>query len=463
MFERNGKNIPKYFLPGGKDFATGNVGIEGNVKKDKFLIALFLYGFVLLLIAGGSSFWFPKETFAVLKTEKDTKQAEIPTPTGNDLPQPTQGVAREDSNSGPTPTPEKEYNKTTDDTEPPKNPWELLTAETTPEWRKTIGERCIVFPKRMSGFDGTDVVLLLSDMPVERSISLEFSSCAAPWEYSFAELERINENEFFVGSPILPEETIAAADETSKAAVDETNTKDPLRQMKQLCVKQEDGSYTLSLELILNRTYVYNVYETETHYFISLRDAKSVYDRIVVLDAGHGGWDTGTLSYDRQFAEKDINLQVLLYLDELLRTENITVYTTRTTDRYVGHTDRITLANSLEADLFLSIHCNNAYQNPDANGTEVLYTQYQNDREGLNSKALSKLCLEELVSALKLNNRGLFARGDDLTVLSKAKVPATLVELAFMSNKGDMEVLQLEETQRAAAEALYRAILRALQ
>ena len=217
------------------------------------------------------------------------------------------------------------------------------------------------------------------------------------------------------------------------------------------------------INLLLDKTYAYNVYETESHYFVALMEAKEVYDRIVVLDAGHGGWDTGTPSYDGKFLEKNINLQVLLYLEELLNAEDVMVYTTRTTDRNIGHTERIALANSLNADMFISIHCNNAYQNPEAHGTEVLYTQYQNAWEGMNSKQFAQICLEELVTALQLNDRGLFARGDDLTVLQKAEVPAALVELAFMSNPGDMKVLKTDEAQKASAEALYKAIMRAYE
>ena len=158
--------------------------------------------------------------------------------------------------------------------------------------------------------------------------------------------------------------------------------------------------------------------------------------------------------------EKDINLQVMQYLEELLRQEDIKVYTTRTTDRNVGHTERIRLANDLGADMFISIHCNNVYQNPDAHGTEVLYTQYQDSWTGMNSKKLAQICLEELLAEVQLSDRGLFARGDDLTVLQQAEVPATIVELAFMSNVDDMALLKKEETQRSAAKALYQAILR---
>ena len=203
------------------------------------------------------------------------------------------------------------------------------------------------------------------------------------------------------------------------------------------------------------------MYETETHYFIALKEAKTVYDKIVVLDAGHGGWDTGTPSKDGRVLEKNINLQVLLYLEELLTARNIKVYATRTTDRYIGHAERIALANDLEADMFISIHCNNAYQDAGAGGTEVLYAEQQEavNGNGLDSEFLAQICLEKLTEALQTESRGLQAKGEELTVLQKAEVPAVQVELAFMSNSKDMELMKTEAGQRTAAQALCDAVL----
>ena len=436
------------------------------MRKNRFLLAIISYSIVLLMLAVGNSFWFSANTQASAQpaptaTGIPNAVKEDDVTTTPDLPTPGQTVP--DKNEQKQPEEKPEDSKQNEGTSEVVDAWELLQAETTKEWREIIGERCIVLPKpeQAEGYD--KIQITLSDMPVEHSIALQITGCEYS-EYSYDAVERIADKKYFVSVPQLPKQEEITEEETvltGEAEVEEIETPaDPLREMMQLCSLQEDGSYQLYVELLLDKTYVYNVYETETHYFIALLDAKTVYDRIVVLDAGHGGWDTGTPSYDGKFLEKDINLQVLLYLEELLKPEDIKVYTTRTTDRNIGHSDRIMLANSLDADFFVSIHCNNAYQNPEAHGTEVLYTQYQNSVEGMNSKKFAKLCLEELSTALQLNNRGLFARGDDLTVLQKAEVPAALVELAFMSNAADMEVLKTEAAQRAAAEALYKAIMR---
>lgn len=426
--------------------------------KNRFLFAVILYSMVLLMLAAGSMFVFPTNTQASAQ----------PAPTATEAPDlsmtnfPTPGQVEPDESEQKQPGAEiTEPHQNKGDSSEPGEAWERLSAATTTEWREIIGERCIVMPKPelAEGYD--KLQFTLSDMPVEHSIALQIEGCAYS-EYSYDVVERIADKQYFVSAPQIPEPEVTAEEGTDLAQEEDVTevSSDPLHEITQFCSLQEDGSYQLYVELLLDKTYVYNVYETESHYFIALLDAKTMYDRIVVLDAGHGGWDTGTPSYDGKFLEKDINLQVLLYLEELLRAEDIKVYTTRTTDRNVGHSERIMLANSLCADFFVSIHCNNAYQNAEAHGTEVLYTQYQNAQDGMNSKQFAEICLEELSAALQLTNRGLFARGDSLTVLQKAEVPAALVELAFMSNPGDMEVLKTQEAQKAAAEALYKAIMR---
>lgn len=412
------------------------------MQKDRYIFALIIYGVVLLTAATVCSFVLSKDVFAVANTGTMSGQQEHSGVTGTSPTPIVPSNAVTQQLPAPTDTAKNPgQSESEEEAEVLKvDPWELLSVETTQEWRTAIGTRCIVLPKPEAAIAEQEIVFSLSDMPMERSIALEFQGCAEI-NYDYATFERIADGQYFDTEPI-------------------EDSADPLKEIKQRCTLLEDGSYQVYMELLLDKTYVYNVYEAESYYFISLTDAKDAYDRIVVLDAGHGGWDTGTASYDGQYLEKDINLQVMQYLEELLRQEDIKVYTTRTTDRNVGHTERIRLANDLGADMFISIHCNNVYQNPDAHGTEVLYTQYQDSWTGMNSKKLAQICLEELLAEVQLSDRGLFARGDDLTVLQQAEVPATIVELAFMSNVDDMALLKKEETQRSAAKALYQAILR---
>lgn len=459
------------------------------VQKDRFIFAIIIYGLIMLAGAGVCSALLPGDVSAVANAgvEEGNDSTSQPDETQVHPPmEPGQSVANGDNDEAEKEKPleqGKPEDRTPDETgkqderpdetmleqEEADGAWALLSAKTTAAWREIIGERCIVLQKPESDSPGRELLFSLTEMPVERSIALRVQGCKRT-EYGYDVVERIAGERYFVSEPLAPEADRNAGEDadgfeegnTAENVVSVSETeKDPLRSMKQSCTPQEDGSYELYVELLLDKTYVYNVYETETHYFIALKEAKEVYDKVVVLDAGHGGWDTGTPSKDGKVLEKNINLQVLLYLEEMLAAENVKVYATRTTDRYIGHAERITLANVLEADLFLSIHCNNAYQDAEARGTEVLYTQYCTAEGSLNSEKLAQLCQEELVAALQLNHRGIQARGDDLTVLQKAEVPAVQVELAFMSNAEDMNLLKTDEAQRKAAEALYRAVMRA--
>jgi len=455
------------------------------VQKDRFIFVIIIYGLILLTGAGICSALLPKDISAVANTGMEAGKDVIATPGETEPTQlvtpttkPEQSKSDESDDEAQNPSEQtKPDDKVPDETttgdevsgeiipgeEVIEGPWAMLSAKTTAEWRGIIGERCIVLQKPETALSGHELLFSLTEMPVEQSIALRVQGCKHT-EYGYEAVERIAGEKYFALEPLVQEDEQVAeennADGTGVTDLLVETNKDPLRRMTHLCTLQEDGSYELYIELLLDKTYVYNVYETETHYFVALREAKEVYDRVVVLDAGHGGWDTGTPSKDGKVLEKNINLQVLLYLEELLAAEDIKVYSTRTTDRYIGHGERIALANALEADLFISIHCNNAYQEAGEKGTEVLYTQYSS-KNNMSSEMLAQLCQEELVAAIQLNDRGVQARGDDLTVLQKAKVPAVQVELAFMSNSEDMKLLKTEEAQRKAAGALYKAVMRA--
>ena len=223
----------------------------------------------------------------------------------------------------------------------------------------------------------------------------------------------------------------------------------------------EDGSVTQSLLLTLDKTYVYQLYEDEWNYYIALVRPKDVYDKIVVVDAGHGGLDAGTISAGNVYLEKNMNLDIVLRLKELLDGQDgIKVYYTRTTDWKPSLSQRVNLANDVEADFFLSVHCN-ANETHALHGTEVLYDSRQDVLSGMNSRRFAQILLEEMDEHLGLFNRGLVAREHNLTIIKYAQVPVALVEVAFLSNASDMEVLAKEQTRADVAQGLFDALMRA--
>ena len=219
-----------------------------------------------------------------------------------------------------------------------------------------------------------------------------------------------------------------------------------------LAISADGESATLELELDA-------VYETqirsEGHYaYIDIAPPSEIYDRILVVDIGHGGNDPG--AYISGSYEKTLNLQIGLKLKELLdEQDDIKVYYTRTADESVSLAERVALANDVGADLFLSIHNNMVYDSSDTNGTQVMYNG--DDAGDFSSKDFANVCLRCLLEALGSTDKGLID-GDDIYIIRKAKMPVALVEIGFMTNTDELEKLEDEKYQRKAAQALYDAV-----
>jgi N-acetylmuramoyl-L-alanine amidase len=218
--------------------------------------------------------------------------------------------------------------------------------------------------------------------------------------------------------------------------------------------------YTATINIALDNIYAPILYQDEDNIYIDLSRPKDVYKKIIVIDAGHGGTDCGTFSKGELYYEKDINLSILSYLKEILDQKDIKVYYTRTTDKTVYLNPRVNLANDLEADFFLSIHCNsNESSVPD--GSEVLYNELV-QTGGFQSKQLAQICMEEILKVTQKVNRGL-VNGSEMVIIKKANMPVALTEVGFMSNQGDLDFLLQDENRKKIAGALYNVIVRAYE
>lgn len=236
---------------------------------------------------------------------------------------------------------------------------------------------------------------------------------------------------------------------------------DPVRDIDiQYLYNTDNFTYTAEIEVSLDQVYIQHIYEDKDNVYVDLRNPHDEYDKVIVVDAGHGGTDIGTYTTDMQYFEKDFNLSVLLYLKEMLDSEAIKVYYTRSADDKVYLNPRVNLANDLKADLFVSIHCNG---NKDASafGVEALYNE-KAPQKGMSSKALSEICLNELEKATGLRNRGLKPRSD-IYIIRNAKVPVTLLELGFVTNQSDLRYLLDEENRQKLAKGVYNGIMAALK
>ena len=186
--------------------------------------------------------------------------------------------------------------------------------------------------------------------------------------------------------------------------------------------------------------------------------------KVVVIDAGHGGKDPGALGKDGDtilLREKDVNLKIALKVYEKLKQENIDVYITRTTDKYLTLSQIVEFANSKNADLFVSVH-NNAAESSSVSGTMVMYA-YDEDKEGYNisGKEVAEIIQKHLVVATEGYDFGA-RKNSSLYVVKNTKMPAVITESLFVTNETDREKLMNDAVVERIADAIYKGICEVL-
>lgn len=202
-------------------------------------------------------------------------------------------------------------------------------------------------------------------------------------------------------------------------------------------------------EIIARVESVSRSYETRTKY------PKAV-NKVVVVDAGHGGSEPGA-SYGGIY-EKDLNLSIANVVKSELEKNGVRVYMTRNSDVTTSLSFRTTLANSIGADLFVSVH-NNAMPNKSSiNGTEVLYPTSSIVKNGISAYSLAQKLQEVVSGDAGTYNKGIINR-NNLYVLNKTNMPAVIVEVAYMTNSGDLRKLKDADFLEKAGKAIARGIL----
>jgi len=218
----------------------------------------------------------------------------------------------------------------------------------------------------------------------------------------------------------------------------------------------------------------------------------------VVIDAGHGGKDSGAIGYG--IYEKDVALQVTLLVAELLEKRNdIEAIFTRKKDVFIGLRERANIANNASADLFISIHCNSVanskpygaetfvlglHRNEDnlkiamrENKVIELEENYEEKYDGFDptspesyigfsllqeqyldqSILLADNIQKNFIGELKRKDRGVKQAG--FLVLRETYMPSVLVELGFLSNKNENNYLRSSSNQKKYAKQIFNAII----
>lgn len=165
----------------------------------------------------------------------------------------------------------------------------------------------------------------------------------------------------------------------------------------------------------------------------------------VFLSAGHGGSDPGAAAYGLK--EKEINLQILLSCDNVLKAHGITTVCSRTKDENDPVTQEVQEANASGADLAVSFHTNAGK----GDGSESYY--HATSTQG---KKLAELC-EKHVKQIGQNSRGVKTK--NLAFTRDTKMTATLCECAFVDNDTDNNIIDTVEEQKAFGVAYAKAIL----
>jgi N-acetylmuramoyl-L-alanine amidase len=213
----------------------------------------------------------------------------------------------------------------------------------------------------------------------------------------------------------------------------------------------------------------------------------------IVIDAGHGGHDTGTIG-PHGLLEKDLVLDVAKRLGKALQARlGAEVVYTRRDDTFIPLETRTAIANRERADLFISIHANSS-RDSDARGVETYYLNFTSSPEALEVAArenavsaksvhelqdlVKKIALKEkidesrefagdvqqsLYGGLALSNAGIRNRGikkAPFIVLIGANMPSILAEISFVSNPTDERKLETSEQRQRIADSLYRGVAR---
>lgn len=272
---------------------------------------------------------------------------------------------------------------------------------------------------------------------------------------------RVNGEEVFIGEPTyLETQSIEQEkDGTLSTVITKDYKSDPVNGITITSHSDDIGYSTYEFDIQFDHVYVHILYEDDYYYYIDLKRPREVYDKILVIDAGHGGKDPGAISKDDLIYEKHLNLNYLLTLKEYLDKEDIKVYYTRLKDETLFLRPRVTLANDVESDFFISIHCNSNNSNK-PNGTEILYYDHVNNN--ILTKDMARIFSEEISKTIPLKNGGLMKmKGDDVFILNNATVPAIIVETGYLSNRSDLEYLCSDSSAQELAEGIYKGIVRA--
>ncbi len=200
-----------------------------------------------------------------------------------------------------------------------------------------------------------------------------------------------------------------------------------------------------------------NVEQDKTETERGIDEITGLAGKVIVIDPGHGGNDSGAIG-PTGVMEKTVTLNIALRLQKLLEAEGATVYMTRSTDTEVSPKGanasdieelqaRCDVANNHNADIFISIH-NDSFTNGAAKGT----TGYYYSRGSAKSRDLADKVRSGVIDQIGTQSRG--TQSCNFYVVKHTDMPATLVEVAFISNPEEEKLLNSDDGAQKAAQGI---------
>lgn len=173
--------------------------------------------------------------------------------------------------------------------------------------------------------------------------------------------------------------------------------------------------------------------------------------KVVVIDAGHGGHDPGAVA--NGLKEKDLTLNIAKLVQEKLKSYNVKVVMTRTSDKYLTLSERARISNRNKADLFVSIHIN-------AGGGTGFESFIYNGGVTSSTVAFQNTIHSEILKQVNVKDRG--KKRANLAVVRETKAPAVLTECLFIDNSNDANKLKRDSYLDKFAEGHVKGIVKHL-
>lgn len=218
-------------------------------------------------------------------------------------------------------------------------------------------------------------------------------------------------------------------------------------------LQEENGMTDLQLQMsgLYEHQYMFENGELQ----LSFVEPGQLYDSIVVLDAAHGGSDIGHTGNGIQ--EKDIVLEITEMVKEKLESENIRVYCTRTDDTELSEKQRADFVNELQADLLVSVRAGADEGSSQVSGIQTFYNgTYFLPYFG--NVQLADLLERNTIAMTGGKANGLMEAGNEDILLWNVQVPAAAIEVGYVTNQEEAELLLLKEYKERLAEGIANAV-----